>query len=213
MTQGTSGQTFLTFNFKLQGDFYVTVDYSLLDWPSNNGERLGLRTSVGAVERISDNSFGGEMYATDVNSSIHTVATSDASGTLKIQRIGTVTTGSYWKDGSWTQIGSTDFGNALDATIALSIWPAKITQGVKVAFNNVSVTASSIPTHLAIMVSGADVILTWPTNAAGFHLQSTTNLVSPADWSAVSLEPVIVNGQNTVTNAISLARTFYRLTQ
>jgi hypothetical protein len=143
MTQGSSGQANLDFNFSIPGDLFATVDYSLLNWPYNNGERIGLRTSIGAVERISDNRFGGEMYTTDVHSVINTVATSDSSGTLKIQRIGTVTTGYYLHNGSWTQIGSTDFGIAADASIALSIWPAGITPGVEVAFRNFSVTASS----------------------------------------------------------------------
>jgi formylglycine-generating enzyme len=67
--------------------------------------------------------------------------------------------------------------------------------------------------HLTIIRSAANVILTWPTNATGFTLQSTTNLVSPAVWNTVSPAPVIVNGQNAVTNPISGTRKFYRLSQ
>src|ERR1035437_1962300 len=66
---------------------------------------------------------------------------------------------------------------------------------------------------LTIFPSGTNVVLTWPTNAAGFTLQSTTNLVSPAVWSNVSPGPVVVNGQNAVTNAISGKQKFYRLSQ
>jgi len=51
------------------------------------------------------------------------------------------------------------------------------------------------------------------TNATGLSLQSTTNLVSPGAWTTVSPAPVIVNGQNTVTNPISGMRQFYRLSQ
>jgi len=67
------------------------------------------------------------------------------------------------------------------------------------------------PPQLTITPSGADVILTWPTNAAGFTLQSTTNLVSPAVWTTNSPAPVVVNGQNTVTNPISSSQQFFRL--
>src|ERR1039457_3596479 len=67
--------------------------------------------------------------------------------------------------------------------------------------------------QLTIIRSGANVILTWPTNATGFTLQSTTNLVSPVVWSAVSPAPVLVNGQNAVTNSISGTQQFYRLSQ
>jgi uncharacterized repeat protein (TIGR03803 family) len=67
--------------------------------------------------------------------------------------------------------------------------------------------------QLTIIRSGANVVLRWPTNAAGFALQSTTNLVSPAVWSTAAPGPVVVNGQNAVTNPVSGSRTFYRLSQ
>jgi hypothetical protein len=61
------------------------------------------------------------------------------------------------------------------------------------------------------------VILTWPTNYAGFDysgfkLESTTNLVSPI-WTTNLPAPMIVNGQNTVTNPISGTQQFFRLSQ
>jgi hypothetical protein len=70
--------------------------------------------------------------------------------------------------------------------------------------------------QLTIAPSGPNVLLRWPTNNAGydytgFTLQSTTNLVSPAVWATNSPAPVIVNGQNTVTNPISGPQQFYRL--
>src|SRR5665213_2290919 len=66
---------------------------------------------------------------------------------------------------------------------------------------------------LTIFPSGTNVVLTWPTNAAGFTLQSTTNLVSPAVWSTVSPGPVVVNGQYAVTNSTSGTNKFYQLSQ
>jgi hypothetical protein len=66
---------------------------------------------------------------------------------------------------------------------------------------------------VAITLSGSNVILTWPTNATGFTLQYTTNLVSPEVWTNVSPSQVIVNGQNTVTNPLSGTQKFYRLSQ
>ncbi|MFO1512588.1 MAG: choice-of-anchor tandem repeat GloVer-containing protein [Verrucomicrobiota bacterium] len=69
------------------------------------------------------------------------------------------------------------------------------------------------PPKLTITLSGTNVILTWPTNVTGFGLQSATNLVSPTVWSNVSPAAVVVNGQNTVTNPIAVARKFYRLIQ
>jgi formylglycine-generating enzyme required for sulfatase activity len=72
---------------------------------------------------------------------------------------------------------------------------------------------AQIVTNLTIIRSAANVILTWPTNATGFTLQSTTNLVSPVVWTTVVPGPVVVNGNNTVTNPISGSQKFYRLSQ
>jgi len=83
---------------------------------------------------------------------------------------------------------------------------------------NGTVFSLSFAPQLTITPSGAYVILTWPTNVAGFDytgytLQSTTNLVSPAVWTAVSPGPVVIDGQNAVTNLISGTQQFYRLSQ
>lgn len=81
-----------------------------------------------------------------------------------------------------------------------------------------TVFSLSLLPQLAIVRSGATIVLTWPTHFAGFDytrfaLQSTTNLVSPVVWSTNSLPPVVVNGQNTVTNPASGPKEFYRLNQ
>ena len=77
-----------------------------------------------------------------------------------------------------------------------------------------SLSLGSVRTpQLTIIRSGPDVILTWPTNATGFTLQSTTNLASSSVWTAVCPEPVVVNGRNTVPNPISATQQFFRLSQ
>src|SRR5437867_2049264 len=86
---------------------------------------------------------------------------------------------------------------------------------------NGTVFSLSFRPQLAIAPSGvppSGIILTWPTNVAGFDyagytLQSTTNLGSPAVWSTNSPAPVVIAGQNTVTNPITGAQRFYRLIQ
>jgi hypothetical protein len=55
------------------------------------------------------------------------------------------------------------------------------------------------------------IILAWPTNDAGFTLQSTTNLFAPTGWTIVSNAPVVVNGKYTVTNIMSGSQQFFRL--
>jgi hypothetical protein len=67
---------------------------------------------------------------------------------------------------------------------------------------------------LNIQLQGANAILTWPTNVPGFSLAATTKLGSGAAWSTNNLPaPVVVNGQNTVTNPIGSGQQFFRLQQ
>jgi len=96
--------------------------------------------------------------------------------------------------------GSTLYGTALDG--------GSLGYGTVFSLALGSVSAP----QLAISRSGASIILTWPASFTGFTLQSATNLVS-ANWSAVSPPPVTINGQNTVTNAVTGKGMFYRLFQ
>jgi uncharacterized repeat protein (TIGR03803 family) len=64
--------------------------------------------------------------------------------------------------------------------------------------------------QLEIVLSGTNVILTWTNVPPGFTLESTTNLAS-SPWTPVLPAPVIINGQNTVTNPISGTQQFYEL--
>jgi hypothetical protein len=103
----------------------------------------------------------------------------------------------YWPDGGLVLSGKILYGTAQGG--GDSLWG--------------TVFSLALESQLNILLSGANVILTWPANAAGFTLQSATNLVSQSVWSTNLPAPVIVNGQNTVTNPISGAQQFYRLTQ
>ncbi len=76
----------------------------------------------------------------------------------------------------------------------------------------------SFSPQLTIGLSESNVVLTWPTNYAGFDytgykLESTTVLGSPGSWGAVSPGPTLVNGQNVSTNQITGAQQFFRLSQ
>lgn len=73
------------------------------------------------------------------------------------------------------------------------------------------VPGQSAGRRLTLVVSGANVILSWPAKAAGLVLQSAISLVPPVSWTPVTPGPVVVNGQNTVTNSISGTQRFYRL--
>ena len=71
----------------------------------------------------------------------------------------------------------------------------------------------SLVPQLTIQQSGpGNVIVSWPTNTAGFTLQSVPDFLTAHVWTAVSPSPVVVNGQNTVTTSISGQR-YFRLAQ
>jgi len=83
---------------------------------------------------------------------------------------------------------------------------------------NGTVFSISFRPQLTITPAGTNFVLTWPGNIAGFDytgytLQSTANLGSPEAWTTNSPAPVVVNGQNTVTNPITGPQQFYRLVQ
>ncbi len=73
-----------------------------------------------------------------------------------------------------------------------------------------SISLPSLGPQLTDFLSGTNVILSWPNNATVFILESTTNFASPA-WTTNCPAPVVVNGQNTVTNSIGGAQQFFRL--
>jgi hypothetical protein len=85
--------------------------------------------------------------------------------------------------------------------------------GGKFAIDNMTINGTVPVGGLTITLSGANVVLTWPTNATSLTLQSTTNLVSPVVWAGVSPAPGVANGQNTVTNAFSGTQQYFRLRQ
>jgi uncharacterized repeat protein (TIGR03803 family) len=78
---------------------------------------------------------------------------------------------------------------------------------------NGTIFSISLLPQLTITSLGENVVLAWPTNFTGYTLQSTANRVSPALWTAVSVGPIVVDGQNTLTNPISGIQRFYRLSQ
>ncbi len=67
--------------------------------------------------------------------------------------------------------------------------------------------------QLTIIQNGINVVLTWPTNVAGFNLEFATNLASPVFWNTNSSGPVVIGGQNVVTNPMTGSQMFFRLQQ
>ncbi|MCX6921879.1 MAG: hypothetical protein NT154_01480 [Verrucomicrobia bacterium] len=70
------------------------------------------------------------------------------------------------------------------------------------------------PPELKLTASGANIVLTWPTNATGFTLQSATALANGGDWQDSTLKVTVVGDQNVVTvdtTAPTAPAAFFRL--
>jgi hypothetical protein len=84
---------------------------------------------------------------------------------------------------------------------------------------NASLTASDFEFYsatqpsLQAQVLSNKVVASWPLSAAGFTLQTSTNLTVTNSWTTVTNVPTIVNLENTVTDSISGGARFYRLKQ
>jgi hypothetical protein len=66
----------------------------------------------------------------------------------------------------------------------------------------------SIP---AIKLVNANVVISWPTSAVYYVLQSATNLVAPVVWNTVTNSVAMINGTNQVILSLSGQRSFFRL--
>jgi len=87
-----------------------------------------------------------------------------------------------------------------------------VTNSTQQFYRAVLFSVISTPT-LQGQISGNNIILSWPTWAQNFNLQTTTNLADPNSWTTLPDIPGIVNSQYTVTNQISGSQGFYRLIQ
>jgi uncharacterized repeat protein (TIGR03803 family) len=135
----------------------------------------------------------GAIFQLNTNGTGYTVLRSFSALSSQTNSDGAVPLGELMLSGN-TLLGTTFTGAAAGsgALFALSLGPTS-------------------PPQLSINHYGQNVVLTWPTDSLGFSLQSSTNLSSSLLWSNTPSSPVIINGQNTVTNPISDAQTFFRL--
>lgn len=78
-----------------------------------------------------------------------------------------------------------------------------------VSENGVLLNPTFPPLHLA--TAGQQAVLSWPTYAFGFQLETTTNCADAASWSAVGGNPTVVGTANFLTNLIVDVLRFYRL--
>jgi hypothetical protein len=66
---------------------------------------------------------------------------------------------------------------------------------------------------LQAKVSGTNIVLSWPSSATGYVLQSSTKIGPGAAWTPVTTAPTSSNGVNTVTIPIGSGAQFFRLSR
>ena len=74
-----------------------------------------------------------------------------------------------------------------------------------------STTVITSPLSITFALAGQQVVLFWPTNAGGYVLQTTTNLVTQSNWNVVTNTPSIMGSSDSVTLPITNTSQFFRL--
>jgi hypothetical protein len=82
--------------------------------------------------------------------------------------------------------------------------------GVSEVTGIVAIRQPGVPV-LKIDQAGSSMVLSWPTNAESFSLESATDLGPPSFWKRVATEPAMLARTFVVTNSPDGGRSFYRL--
>jgi uncharacterized repeat protein (TIGR03803 family) len=184
--------------FRLTPSGALTTLYSFGSIQDTNGQPLDGYSPLGGLVQGNDGKlYGVTSYGgTYNNGTVFQVSTSGVLATLHRFLDG--------NEGSNPQAGLLLVGNTLYGTTSTGG-----THGDGTVFT--LTLASAATPNLAIQLVDSEVILTWPTTASSFSLQTATNLPPIAIWTPVTPAPVVVNGQYTVTNAVANRQAYYRL--
>jgi hypothetical protein len=171
----------------------------IAQWNGSSWSALGsgMNNYVYALAVSGSTLFAGGYFTTEGGSAAHDIA--------------------QWNGGSWSALGS-GMNNYVYA-LAVSGSTLFAGGGFTTAGTNVSAYATManlpVPPTLSIITDGTNAVVTWPGVATGYTtgytLESTTNLVPPVAWQPNSTAPIVIGGQNVITNPISGSQQFFRL--
>ena len=109
-----------------------------------------------------------------------------------------------WGDYSTTTADASNpghFWTVQEYPSSANIWSVAVTEMI----------ITDTPPVLAVSLADGQLQLAWPTNAAGYQLQSATDLSPPATWSPVTSAMVIAGTNNTVTISPAAPMNYFRL--
>ena len=143
-SMGENFRGVLSSNYQLHGDFDIQIDYSVIEWPSQNGVRLGISSGNYTIERVSSapsKLSGQEVYVTDFAGDIHLISTSDTTGKLRLVRQGSTLTAYYFNTDHWASLASGQ-ATAEDNNFWIGAWSHDIVfsdNPVKLALDNFTI--------------------------------------------------------------------------
>ena len=139
-----------TSTWLLHGDFDIQVDYHLVDWPADNGIRIGLKAG-GATPYGYLDSFGrihhrewGDVYLSHFSDGLKGIEqTAHMSGTLRLARTGDRISG-YYHDGTAWVLNHEGPAAMGDGPVLLGVWGHEATTGGLVAFDNFRINSATV---------------------------------------------------------------------
>ena len=125
-------------------------------------------------------------------------------------------------DGTVVAWGWNGFGQVTGTNAPFSATASPVTLGGQVLSGVTAIAAGGGRTvaliggvellpSLKAKPNGNELILSWPTNAVGFTLQSTLDLTPPVTWIDSTSVPTVIGAHFTLTNSTSGGARFYRL--
>jgi hypothetical protein len=144
--------------FTLTGDFDMQVDFTLIDWPVNNGTQIYMAPytkysgNLFQMARANTGSIlsGQEQYFTVIMGNYHNTGITGPtlSGTLRMVRTGNKMEGFYYDGTNWQSIGSgADARLAARVSVMMGIGPYGGTYSgisAKAAFDNIQITYTTL---------------------------------------------------------------------
>jgi hypothetical protein len=178
-----------------------------------SGDILYGRTRAGGHEGV------GTIYKLNTDGSGYAILNSSFDLGLQNRSLALVANTLYWgggavnTDGTGLTVFGTSVVSGLPSLVSGLIYSGNTLYGTTSSDGMGSGTVFSIlvPPKLSVALSWQNILVTWPTNAVGFNLQSATTLANGGDWQDSATVPTQINGQNVVSMGITNPASFYRL--